>query len=196
MPHNHPPRCCCKISITPAGEVTITTPCPSCIEHGDLARLSRPHAIAYNPADEDHDEHADRYHAGETMAEWAEDHQQKPVTPAECASCHALPGQPHTDYCQAPNSVRVRAGLVAEPGPEVFTPGPGHIVKAADHPGDWTATLVSTPPTETATPETSARRGDIFSDLEHTVITGGRRTTHLRALCRPHLCGQEPTPSR
>lgn len=49
MPHNHPPRCCCG-QATPHARVRV---CPSCPEHGELALLSQPHAIAYNPADED-----------------------------------------------------------------------------------------------------------------------------------------------
>lgn len=47
MPHNHEPWCCCPLA-PPAAKV-----CPSCPEHGELATLSKPHAIAYNPADED-----------------------------------------------------------------------------------------------------------------------------------------------
>lgn len=60
--HNHPPRCCCKINLSPDLVVSITHPCPSCPDHGELATLSQPHAIAYNPADEDeecdNDEHS------------------------------------------------------------------------------------------------------------------------------------------
>lgn len=96
MPHNHPPRCCCPRVVTTNQRDT----CPSCVEHGELAQLSKPHAIAYNPEDEDHDEHADRYQPAETMAQWADDHRQKPITQPVCPSCHTPEDRPHTDYCQ------------------------------------------------------------------------------------------------
>jgi hypothetical protein len=88
MPHNHQPRCCCQH--VQDGAITVqSVPCPSCVEHGELAQLSQPHAIAYNPEDEDNDP----WHA--PLAGNIEVRE-----PGECPSCHTHAGQPHTDYCQ------------------------------------------------------------------------------------------------
>lgn len=46
-------------------------------------------------------------------------------TPGECGSCHALPDQPHTEYCQLRNEI------LATASGQIFPSPPTHI---ADHP--------------------------------------------------------------
>lgn len=48
MPHNHSPRCCCEPTYNGA-IVTSAKPCPSCIEHGELATLGNNAPITDNP---------------------------------------------------------------------------------------------------------------------------------------------------
>lgn len=106
MPHNHPPRCCCP---TPkAAGAAAYESCPSCVEHGELATLSKPHAIAYNPADEDtkaghcHSPGCDRdYDQRPTTACRTPGVHDDPRPLTECPRCHATTDQPHTDYCRA-----------------------------------------------------------------------------------------------
>lgn len=92
MPHNHPPHCCCHgQSPTPASQ----RPCPSCPEHGELATLSQPHAIAYNPADEDE---PIRDRCGRDDICDGRNDPPRSLVPSYCPTCHQKAGRPHTEY--------------------------------------------------------------------------------------------------
>lgn len=211
MPHNHPPRCCCGIpGCTCQGALheECAKPCPSCVEHGELASLSKPHAIAYNPADEDEDDAA-----GETVDLVGRLRDSVEAARArrrnECPSCHTHDGHPHTDYCQRrphpthrfipvengqANFPRVCAACMAREDTSLATRPCDRLGQDVPAPISI-PTQTSTPPTRTTTPSNTQRRS-IVSELEHIEWTGSRRTTHLRALCRPDLCGLQPTPSQ
>lgn len=161
MPHNHSPRCCCEPTYNGA-IVTSAKPCPSCIEHGELAMLGdNTNRSAQNPAINVPPVTTHSEFIGQMVTAVAA------AQPAECPSCHAVGDQPHTDYCQLPltDALRLANAQTSQP-----------------------AATTSHPPTHT--------RSDHFTQLEHSVTWGNRTTTHLRALCHPHLCGQQPTPSQ
>lgn len=109
MPHNHPPRCCCEPTYNGA-IVTSAKPCPSCIEHGELAMLGdNTNRSAQNPAiNAPHITTRGEFISQMVTAAAA-------AQSAECPSCHTTDGHPHTDYCQAPNSQRARAGYAEQP---------------------------------------------------------------------------------
>lgn len=220
MPHNHQPMCCCKPPTDdPWGP---RTNCPSCVEHGQLARLNMPANTPANQCPEESPSTGLRClreaghiggHNTTNTEPW----------PGECPSCHATGNQPHTDYCRSPLATQVTVS--ANPSPDHEWCGQPHPMadhhkcrRPAGHRGDhetshghrWPDQAQTNltqydptsypPPTQTSQPNTETRQAkldaDMFSELEHTTRRGGRTTTHLRALCRPDLCGQQPTPSQ
>ena len=159
MPHNHPPRCCCQPTWTPALAELVPSPghtttgrCPSCVEHGKLAtlgaecgfrNLNDPDQVCtYTP------------HGPESRHSWQ---------PDECTCCHTPYGRPHTDYCKAvapaeypgqpdrctyPPALRactiecdqpscqMRGQCATEPDPERLVTYPGGEVRPANDPPD------------------------------------------------------------
>lgn len=90
-PHNHPPRCCC-VWAREADSYEPVTYCPSCPEHGELARLTAfdgvcgfRHLIAPDQTC------TSKPHPPGTPHSWD--------LPPECPSCHQLQGRPPTEYC-------------------------------------------------------------------------------------------------
>lgn len=108
MPHNHSPRCCCGPHYDGA-IVTSAKPCPSCVEHGELATLGNNAPIA---AGHCHGPGCDRDYDQRPSPDCPTPgvHDDPTPQPAECPSCHTTNGHPHTDYCQAPNGQRQAAG--------------------------------------------------------------------------------------
>jgi hypothetical protein len=100
--------------------------------------------------------------------------------PGECPLCHSEIGKQHTDYCRFDGVVSTLP------------------VKVADHPTDWTATVVSLDPLEgtdmthsqTSQPATRTSQPTTFA-RDWCSAVGGR---HLDG-CTPDHCASEPTPT-
>lgn len=205
MPHNHSPRCCCT---QPDHSIRATPEtCPSCVEHGELASLNSQPLPGCNCAGDLHEECAN--------AQPPQCPEESPSTgarclrieghpgmhqPAECPSCHTTDGHPHTDYCQMPPEAReLAARMLADDLANGYLPDGTRTAMAQT---SQPAATTSQPPTHTrgpggpitsGQPYTLKRGEGTLTHLEH-AMPGGR--THLRALCRPDLCGQQPTPSQ
>lgn len=97
MPHNHAPHCCCYVARNEGNPQP--TRCPSCVEHGELARLNMPANAPVNQCPEESPSIGLRclLEAGHNGAHNTTNTE---PWPSECPSCHATGDQPHTDYCQ------------------------------------------------------------------------------------------------
>lgn len=147
MPHNHSPRCCCGPHYDGA-IVTSAKPCPSCVEHGELASLNSAPNIDGDQCPEESPSTGARCflksgHPGAHL-------------PAECPSCHTADGHPHTDYCQMPNEHGDRPGLPAQPETVDLV---GHLRAAVDRARDVRAAQAQTsqPAATTSQPPTHTR---------------------------------------
>lgn len=99
----------------------------------------------------------------------------------ECPHCHQAPDRPHTDYCPTRQPATYAGPTGRELPDEHWN---ARIIRetAATQTTQATATT-SQPPTHT--------RAGILDNLTHYDVNRSGRG-HLRALCRPDLCGQEP----
>lgn len=190
MPHNHPPRCCCEEEdngtdgFNPADLI----PCASCVEHGELATL--------NSAPIDGDQCPEESPSTGARCLLKVGHPGAHL-PTECPSCHAVGDQPHTDYCRAGMPDRGTGWAHWHDNGQRWYHLEGETCTEGNGMPDnepSTQAQTSQPAATTSQPPTQTR--GIFTDISHTVFVGSRHTTHLRALCRPDLCGQRPTPSQ